>query len=254
MVNCNRHWPLKVKLFPDSDYSPFRSTALYDRADNRDEQRASAIADGLLSARITVKSVHNLLSLTSLHGSPFPFLPPLCELYSSLTRPIFPLRRFRSACRRAGSSRRNSEVSSKRRSVLRRMLVAFGVDWSGTPLLTLVDCSAHSPRLNPLSTLSSRPSGTVVANRQAVAPDDQASAIVHSRIVSGSPAFGSLSIWECFRQNGSVVVELGTNKCGDEECWQGSDHQWNESARWKEAERTPCRVSEAHDNSSLRCN
>ena len=84
MVNCNRHWPLKVKLFPDSDYSPFRSTAFYDRADNGDEQRASAIADGLLSARITVKSVHNLLSLTSLHGSPFPFLPPLCELYSSL--------------------------------------------------------------------------------------------------------------------------------------------------------------------------
>ena len=88
MVNCDCHWPLNVKLFPDADYPPFRSVAPYDRADKRGEQRTSAIADGLLSAQITVKSVHNLLSFTLLHGSSHRCLP-LCELYSSLTPPIF---------------------------------------------------------------------------------------------------------------------------------------------------------------------
>jgi hypothetical protein len=91
MVNWDCHRPLNVKLFPDTDYPPFPSVVIYDCTDKRDEHRAGAVADGLLGARITVISVHNLLSLTLLHGEPFPCLP-LRELYSSLIPPIFLLR------------------------------------------------------------------------------------------------------------------------------------------------------------------
>jgi hypothetical protein len=92
MVNWNCHGPLKVEFMVDGDYPPFLSVAIYDCTDKRSEHRSGAIANGLLGTRITVVSVHNLLSFTLLHGPPFPCLL-LCELYSSLIPPIFLLRR-----------------------------------------------------------------------------------------------------------------------------------------------------------------
>jgi hypothetical protein len=38
--------------------------------------------------------------------------------------------------------------------------------------------------------------------------------------------WGITSGWAVIRKQ-SVLVELGTNECGDEERWQGPDHQWD---------------------------
>jgi hypothetical protein len=75
MVNRHRTRSLNVKVMMDTDHTPFLSVVIYDRADKGDEHRACAIADGLLGARITVISVHNLLSFTLLHGRAFLLTP-----------------------------------------------------------------------------------------------------------------------------------------------------------------------------------
>jgi hypothetical protein len=63
----------------DTDHTPFLSVAIYDCADRGGEHRASAIAYGLFGARITIISVHNLLSLALLHGRAF-FLTPTVRI------------------------------------------------------------------------------------------------------------------------------------------------------------------------------
>jgi hypothetical protein len=57
-----------------------------------------------------------------------------------------------------------------------------------------------------------------------------------SRTDSGSAETNDFDYRMEAGQEGSVLVKLGTNECGHEERWQGSDHQWNDGAWWKETE------------------